>query len=105
MTEWNRPVRHIPDDELHAYLDQALSRSQAAEIERHLARCPRCQAGRDGIAGLRDRTTDILAGLGAPSVILSPPYADLVARHVARGTRRSGWGARLAGRAGRRWTG
>ncbi len=89
MTEWNRPVRHIPDDELHAYLDQALSRSQAVEIERHLARCPRCQAGRDAIAAMRDRTTDILACLGAPPIILPPPYADLVARHAATGTRRS----------------
>lgn len=91
MTEWNRPVRHIPDDELHAYLDQALSRSQAAEIERHLARCPRCQAGRDAIAAMRDRTTDILAGLGTPAVIVPPPYADLVARHAARDARRTGW--------------
>lgn len=91
MTGWNRPVRHIPDDELHAYLDQALSRSQAVEIERHLARCPRCQAARDAIAAMRDRTTDILAGLGAPAVILPPPYADLVARHASRETRRSGW--------------
>lgn len=94
MIEWNRPVRHIPDDELHAYLDQALSRSQAVEIERHLARCPRCQAARDAIAAMRDRTTDILAGLGAPAVILPPPYADLVARHAARETRRSGWARR-----------
>ena len=55
-------MRHIPEDELHAYLDQALSRSQCVEIESHLADCPRCQATRDGIAALRDRTTALLAG-------------------------------------------
>ncbi len=94
MTEWNRSVRHIPDDELHAYLDQALSRSQAVEIERHLARCPRCQTGRDAIAALRDRTTDILARLGSPAVIVPPPYADLVARHSAVRARRRAWARR-----------
>ena len=26
-------MRHIPEDELHAYLDQGLSRSQCVEIE------------------------------------------------------------------------
>ena len=40
-------LRHIPEDELHAYLDQALSRSQCVEIERHLAGCHRCRAERD----------------------------------------------------------
>jgi anti-sigma factor RsiW len=48
-------MRHIPEDELHAYLDQALSRSQCVEIESHLAGCPSCRATRDGIAALRDR--------------------------------------------------
>ncbi len=94
MTEWNRLVRHIPDDELHAYLDQALSRSQAVEIERHLARCPSCQAGRDAIAALRDRTTDILAGLGTPPVIVPPPYATLVARQGSLRGRRGRWAGR-----------
>ena len=54
-------MRHIPEDELHAYLDQGLSRSQCVEIESHLAGCPSCQATRDGIAALRDRTTALLA--------------------------------------------
>jgi len=45
-------MRHIPEDELHAYLDQGLSRSQCVEIESHLAACPSCQAARDGIAAL-----------------------------------------------------
>jgi hypothetical protein len=94
MTEWNRLVRHIPDDELHAYLDQALSRSQAVEIERHLARCATCQAGRDAIAALRDRTTDILAGLGTPPRIVPPPYATLVARQGSLRGRRGRWAGR-----------
>jgi anti-sigma factor RsiW len=59
-------MRHIPEDELHAYLDQALSRSQCVEIESHLAECPSCRATRDGIAALRDRTTALLARLAPP---------------------------------------
>ncbi len=104
MTGWNtRPVRHIPEDEIHAYLDQALSRSQAVEIERHLSRCPACQAARDAIAALRDRTTDILAGLGTPPMIVPPAFTELKARHAAARSRqgrwmvRSVWAAGLAG--------
>jgi len=59
-------MRHIPEDELHAYLDQGLSRSQCVEIESHLAACATCQANRDGIAALRDRTTALLAKLAPP---------------------------------------
>jgi anti-sigma factor RsiW len=59
-------MRHIPEEELHAYLDQGLSRSQCVEIESHLAVCPSCQAARDGIAALRDRTTALLARLAPP---------------------------------------
>ena len=59
-------MRHIPEDELHAYLDQGLSRSQCVEIESHLAVCSSCRATRDGIAALRDRTTALLATLAPP---------------------------------------
>ncbi len=83
-------ARHTPDEELHAYLDQALSRSQAAEIERHLARCPRCQVARDEIARLRDRTTELLAEFGPPTVI-PPAYASLQARAAERSRGRSRW--------------
>ncbi len=83
-------ARHTPDEELHAYLDQALSRSQAAEIERHLARCPRCQGARDDIARLRDRTTELLAVFGPPPVI-PPAFATLQARAAERSDRRSRW--------------
>ncbi len=83
-------VRHIPDEELHAYLDQALSRSQAVEIERHLARCPACQVLRDDIARLRDRTTELLAELGPPAII-PPAYAVLQARAAERVQGRQRW--------------
>jgi hypothetical protein len=73
-------MRHIPEDELHAYLDQGLSRSQCVEIESHLADCPSCQANRDGIAALRDRTTALLARL-APERAAPPPLDTL--RHRA----------------------
>lgn len=78
-----RTVRHIPEDELHAYLDQALSRSQCVEIERHLAECHACQALRDDIAALRDRTTALLARVGPPTIV-APPFAVLQARHAER---------------------
>jgi len=93
-------VRHIPEDELHAYLDQALSRSQGVEIERHLARCSRCRAERDTIAALRDRTTDLLAGLGSPGLIVPPPYAELLARRAAGRSRPGRWAWRSIAAAG-----
>lgn len=70
-------MRHIPDEELHAYLDQALSRSQCVEIETHLAACIRCRHERDAIAALRDRTT-MLLGLVAPGIRPRPSYAELL---------------------------
>jgi hypothetical protein len=69
-------MRHIPEDELHAYLDQGLSRSQCVEIESHLAACASCQATRDGIAALRDRTTALLARL-APLRSFPTPFETL----------------------------
>jgi hypothetical protein len=69
-------MRHIPEEELHAYLDQALSRSQCVEIECHLAGCVRCRHERDQIAAVRDRTTALL-GLVAPAGRRRPLYAEL----------------------------
>jgi hypothetical protein len=74
-------MRHIPEEELHAYLDQGLSRSQCVEIESHLAACPSCQADRDGIAALRDRTTALLAKLAPPRGF--PPAFDSLRRRAA----------------------
>jgi hypothetical protein len=85
-----RSVRHIPEAELHAYLDQALSRSQCVEIERHLAVCLACQSHRDGIAALRDQTTALLARLGPP-LVLPPPYSSLEARFAERQRTRRRW--------------
>ena len=80
--------RHIPEEELHAYLDQALSRSQCVEIESHLAVCSVCRDERDAIAALRDRTTALLSTL-APPTIHTPPFAELRQRHLERSARRS----------------
>jgi anti-sigma factor RsiW len=74
-------MRHIPEDELHAYLDQALSRTQCVEIESHLADCPSCRATRDGIAALRDRTTALLSRLAPPPSI--PPAFERLRRVAA----------------------
>ena len=95
---------HIPEDELHAYLDQALSRSQCAEIERHLAHCPACQRTRDSIVYLRDRTTALLATL-SPARRIPPAYEVLEERSRQVGARRSrryrlGWAAALVAAAG-----
>lgn len=101
-------MRHIPEDELHAYLDQALSRSQCVEIESHLAGCLSCQQQRDGIAALRDRTTALLARLAPPRRIA--PAAELlreraearVLQHRAR-WQRAAWAASLVAALGIGW--
>ena len=93
-------MRHIPEDELHAYLDQALSRSQCIEIETHLSRCAGCRKARDGAAALRDRTTALLAR-SMPRLATPPAYASLAQRavtHRRHSWRRSAlWAASLAG--------
>ncbi len=93
-------MRHIPDEELNAYLDQGLSRSQCIEIETHLALCSACRRNRDGIAALRDRTTALLA-LTAPRRLSPPAWVDMQSRAVASRSRpwkRSAlWAASIAG--------
>ena len=76
-------MRHIPEDELHGYLDQALSRSQCVEIECHLAGCIRCRHTRDQIAALRDRTTALLGELVSP-ISRRPTFAALMMQANAR---------------------
>jgi hypothetical protein len=99
-------MRHIPEDELHAYLDQALSRAQAVEIERHLAGCATCRSQRDGIAGLRDRTTALLATLAPAHTVQRPGWGELRRRHHERIARRANlvrgavWAASLVGALG-----
>ena len=82
-------MRHIPEEELHAYLDQALSRAQAVEIESHLAACGRCRMERDAIAGLRDRTTALLSTLAPAHSIQRPAWAELRRRHHLATARRA----------------
>lgn len=95
MTEWTiRPERHIPEDELHAYLDQALSRSQCAEIETHLSTCKLCQARRAAVAALRDRTTALLSGL-APRPVIVPPAFQVLRERQSRRLILAMWRARL----------
>jgi hypothetical protein len=102
-------MRHIPEEELHAYLDQGLSRSQCVEIESHLAACPSCQALRDRIAALRDRTTALLAKL-APRRGFPPAFDSLRDRAaVAVSVRRrrlhlGAWAASLVAALGLGWT-
>ena len=102
------PMRHVPEEELHAYLDQALSRSQCVEIEHHLAGCHVCRAERDGIAALRDRTTALLVA-AAPRRIRPRPFAHLSAAHVERASRRTrllrgaGWAASVVAAIGLGW--
>jgi len=81
MTDWiNGPERHVPEEEFHAYFDQALSRSQCAEIETHLSHCAKCQAQRAEVTLLRDRTTALLAQLSPRAVIVPPPFQTLLDR-------------------------
>lgn len=102
-------MRHIPEDELHAYLDQGLSRSQCVEIESHLAACSSCQAARDGIAALRDRTTALLAKLAPPRGF--PPGFESLRRRAAsqlsarrRRAHLAAWAASLVAAVGLGWT-
>jgi Putative zinc-finger len=102
-------MRHIPEDELHAYLDQGLSRSQAVEIESHLAVCASCQATRDSIAALRDRTTALLATLSPPRRL--PPAFDSLRERAAdrmttrrRYARLGAWAASLVAAVGLGWS-
>jgi hypothetical protein len=102
-------MRHIPEDELHAYLDQGLSRSQAVEIESHLAVCSSCRASRDSIAALRDRTTALLATF-APARRLPPAFDTLRERAADRVSIRrrririGAWAASLVAAVGLGWT-
>ncbi len=97
-------MSHIPEEELHAYLDQALSRSRCVVIESHLASCSTCSSQRDAIAALRDQTTLLLATL-APARRIPASLEELNRRQMARAprrqrTRRALWAASLVGALG-----
>jgi len=101
-------LRHVPEEELHAYLDQALSRSQCVEIEHHLAECDACRADRDAIAALRDRTTALLVA-ASPRRIRPRPYTQVSATFTERRQRRAArirtvaWAASVVGAIGFGW--
>lgn len=101
-------LRHIPEEELHAYLDQALSRSQCVEIEHHLAECTTCRLERDGIAALRDRTTSLLVA-ATPRRIRPRPFTQVSASYLERQHRRAArirtvaWAASVVGALGLGW--
>ncbi len=102
-------MRHIPEDELHAYLDQGLSRSQCVEIESHLAACASCQGARDGIAALRDRTTALLARLAPPRSFPTPfetlrRRADIQVSARRRRTHLVAWAASIVAAVAFGWT-
>lgn len=115
MTEWiTRSERHVPEEELHAYFDQALSRSQCAEIETHLSHCAKCQAQRAEVALMRDRTTALLATLSPRPVIVPPSFQVLLDRRSrqlrfamwrVRIERAGMWAAGIAAAAGIGWLG
>lgn len=100
---------HIPDDRLHAYLDQALDRLESAAIESHLAECAACRADRDAIITLRDRTTALLARASVRHVA-GPPFAKIRAladerrrvRQVRR--QRTAWAASIVLALGTGWS-
>ena len=102
-------MRHIPEDELHAYLDQGLSRFQCVEIESHLAVCSSCQGMRDSIAALRDRTTALLARL-APPRSFPTPFETLRRRAAVefsarrRRVHRTAWAASIVAAVAFGWT-
>ncbi len=57
---------HLPEEELHAYCDEALSPEQRAEAARHLLECLICRAAHADIVALRERTMALLARATPP---------------------------------------
>lgn len=74
---------HIPDEELHAWLDGQLSRRQNAEIANHLLGCLICRALEAEVRALRSRTTALLA-LAAPRRIVGPVKPPVPVRRQLR---------------------
>ena len=68
--------------------------SQCVEIETHLAECGHCRDERDTIAGLRDRTTALLATLSPRALILPPPF-ELLAERRSLAAMRAEWQRRI----------
>lgn len=52
---------HLPEEELHAWLDGELSSAQRAEVSEHLLACLICRALEAEVRSLRDRAAALLA--------------------------------------------
>jgi hypothetical protein len=111
MEQEKRPMSHVDDGTLHAYLDGALSEEEPTrdELEAHLGVCADCRVRLEVALADRDRSREIL-GLLAPHEILTPPFEEMLARREAReapgrpGTRGgSGRGSRRMGPARLAW--
>ncbi len=74
---------HIPEEELHAYLDAQLSPAQRAEIAEHLLACLICRALEGEVRVLRQRSTDLLA-LAVPRTIRGAPLPAIRTRRRLR---------------------
>ena len=74
---------HLPEDELHAWLDGQLSPSQRAEIAEHLLGCLRCRALEGEVRGVRDRAGALL-GIAAPRILVPRALPATLPRPVRR---------------------
>ena len=84
---------HLPEEELHAWLDGQLSRAQSKEVAEHVLGCLICRALEAEVRGVRDRTTTLLA-LAAPRSFRALPLKDV--RHHGLGRLRGGSAAAAA---------
>lgn len=75
---------HIPEDELHAYLDAQLSPAQRAEIAEHLLACLICRALEGEVRVLRHRSAALLA-VAAPRTIRGVPLPAVRRRRLRGG--------------------
>ncbi len=69
---------HLPEEELHAYCDGALSPEQRAEAAQHFLQCLICRAAHADVVALRERTAELLAA-ASPRVVARPVPAPVPA--------------------------
>jgi hypothetical protein len=80
-------MSHVDSGTLHAYLDGERG-AVAGEVEAHLAQCAECRALLAEARRVRDRAKEILDESG-PRQVVTPPFADILARAARQRTRRS----------------
>jgi len=76
---------HLPEEELHAWLDGELSPSQRREIAEHLLACLICRALEAEVRSLRDRSIALLA-IASPTAIRGIPDPAVRPRRRLRPT-------------------